>query len=76
VHQSRADTPSLVLVYDGKSQLSLPGLDDHVTSAADKHWSPLFLHHCDQGYVSDEVNIYEKLELAIHEFQVGLGWRL
>ena len=56
-HQPRADALALVLVNDGESDLSLPRLDDDITSAADDHWSPLFFHHCDQGYVIDEVNI-------------------
>jgi hypothetical protein len=57
VQQCRTDTLPLVLVDDRESHLSLPGLDDDVTSAADNHWLSAFVNHCNQGLVIDEVDV-------------------
>ena len=66
-HQRRADTLALVLIDDAESDLGPFGLDDDVASPAHDRRSSIFVGNCDQGYMTDKIDVEEERDFRLGE---------
>ena len=66
-HQRRTDTLALILIDHAESDLGPPGRDDDVTPARNDRRSSFFFRHCDQGYVTDEIDVQEERDFRLGE---------